>query len=71
MRTLLPLVWVLLVLTVLVWDVALTSRIVQVRNLPRPFVAITALAGFLLLPALVIRLATMNAITGRSVSELD
>src|SRR5918993_1572250 len=71
MRTLLPLVWVLLVLTVLIWDVALTSRIVQVRTLPRPFVAVTALAGFLLLPALVIHLATMNAITGRSVTELD
>jgi hypothetical protein len=71
MRTLLPLVWVVLALTVLVWDVALTSRIVQVRNLPRPFVALTALAGFLLLPALVIHLATANAITGRSVSELE
>jgi len=71
MRTLLPLVWVLLVLTVLIWDVALTSRIVQVRTLPRPFVALTALAGFLLLPSLVIHLATANAITGRSVSELE
>ena len=71
MRTLLPLVWVVLALTVLVWDIALTSRIVQVRNLPRPFVALTALAGFLLLPALVIHLATSNAITGRSVAELD
>ena len=71
MRTLLPLLQVLLVVTVLVWDVALTSRIVQVRTLPRPFVALTALAGFLLLPALVIHLATTNAITGRSVTEVD
>ena len=71
MRTLLPLLQVLLVVTVLIWDVALTSRIVQVRTLPRPFVALTALAGFLLLPALVIHLATTNAITGRSVTEVD
>ena len=58
----------LLVVTVLIWDIALTSRIVQVRQ-PRAFVALTALAGFLLLPSLVIHLATTNAITGRSVTR--
>jgi hypothetical protein len=71
MRNLLPLIWAVLVVTVLVWDIALTSRIVQVRQLPRPFVALTALSGFLLLPSLVIHLATTNAITGRSVTEVD
>src|SRR5215218_6461068 len=71
MRTLLPIVQILIVTTVLIWDIALTSRIVQVRQLPRAFVALTALAGFLLLPALVIHLATTNAITGRSVTEVD
>src|SRR5215213_3380610 len=71
MRNLLPLVQIILVLVVLVWDVALTSRIVQVRNLPRAFVALTGLAGFLVMPSLVIHLATTNAITGRSVTEVD
>jgi hypothetical protein len=71
MRNLLPLIQVVLVLTVLIWDIALTSRIVQVRQLPRPFVALTAFAGFLVLPSLVIHLATTNAITGRSVTEVD
>jgi hypothetical protein len=71
MRNLLPLVQLLLVMTILMWDVALTSRIVQVRQLPRAFVALTALAGFLLLPALVIHLATTSAITGRAVTEVD
>jgi hypothetical protein len=71
MRNLLPLFQVLLVVTVLIWNVALTGRIVQVRQLPRAFVALTALAGFLLLPSLVIHLSTMNAITGRSVTEVD
>jgi hypothetical protein len=71
MRNLLPLIQVVLVLTVLIWDIALTSRIVQVRQLPRPFVALTAFAGFLVLPSLVIHLATTNAITGRSVAEVD
>jgi hypothetical protein len=71
MRNLLPLFQVVLVVTVLIWNVALTGRIVQVRQLPRAFVALTALAGFLLLPSLVIHLSTMNAITGRSVTEVD
>ena len=71
MRNLLPLFQVLLVVTVLIWNIALTGRIVQVRQLPRAFVALTALAGFLLLPSLVIHLATTNAITGRSVTEVD
>ena len=71
MRNLLPLLQVLLVATILIWDVALTARIVQVRNLPRPFVAITAIAGFLLLPSLVIHLATTSSITGRAVTQVD
>jgi hypothetical protein len=71
MRNLLPLIQVVLVLTVLIWDIALTSRIVQVRQLPRAFVALTAFAGFLVLPSLVIHLATTNAVTGRSVTEVD
>src|SRR6478736_6519208 len=71
MRNLLPLLQMLLVATILIWDVALTARIVQVRNLPRPFVAITAIAGFLLLPSLVIHLATTSSITGRAVTQVD
>ncbi|MEO6528103.1 MAG: hypothetical protein ABIP93_15890 [Gemmatimonadaceae bacterium] len=71
MRTFLPLVQLLIVTTVIIWNIALTSRIVQVRQLPRAFVALTALAGFLLLPSLVIHLATTSAITGRAVTEVD
>ena len=71
MRNLLPLIQVLLVVTVLIWNIVLTGRIVQVRQLPRAFVALTALAGFLVMPSLVIHLATTNAITGRSVTEVD
>ena len=71
MRNLLPLFQVLLVVKVLIWNIVLTGRIVQVRQLPRAFVALTALAGFLVLPSLVIHLATTNAITGRSVTEVD
>ena len=71
MKAFLPLIQLLLVPIVVIWDVVITGRIGQVRTLPRPFVALTALAGFLLLPALVIHLATTSAITGRSVVSVD
>lgn len=70
MRSLLPLVHLVLVVVIILWNVTLTARIVQVRHLPRAFVALTALAGFLLLPSLLIHLATTSAITGRAVSEV-
>ena len=73
MSALFPLLQLLLVAVILVWDVVLTGRISQVRGtaLPRPFVFATALAGFLLLPALVIHLAVADAITGRSVQAME
>ena len=71
MRALLPLVQVLLVLVILTWDVYLTGRIAQVRTLPRGFVGISALAGFLLIPALLIQLATASSITGRALTAVD
>ena len=66
MRNLLPLLQMLLVATILTWDVALTARIVQVRSLPRAFVAITAIAGFLLLPSLVIHFGCLKVSSGSS-----
>ena len=71
MQAFFPLLQLVLVGIIVVWDVVLTGRIAQVRTLPRPFVLLTALAGFLLLPALVIHLAVTNAITGRSVTAVD
>ena len=71
MRALLPLLQVLLVVIIVAWDILLSGRIAQVRTLPRPFVFLTALAGFLLLPALAIHLATSDAITARSVTAVE
>lgn len=71
MRSILPMVHLVIVTIIVIWNIALTARIVQVRNLPRAFVALTALSGFLLLPSLVIHMATSSAITGRAVSEVD
>ena len=47
LRAFLPFLQVLLVFVILVWDVVLTARISQVRALPRAFVALSAMAGFL------------------------
>ena len=71
MRELLPSLQMLLVVIIVAWDILLSARIAQVRRLPRPFVFLTALAGFLLLPALAIHLATSDAITARSVSAVE
>ena len=70
MRSLLPPLELLLVAIIVAWNILLSARIAQVRKLPRAFVLLTALAGFLLLPALAIHLASANAITARSVSAV-
>ncbi len=71
MTAFLPLLQLLLVAIIVTWNVLLTGRIAQVKTLPRPFVTLTALAGFLLLPALAIHLATTSSITGRAVTAVD
>ena len=71
MRSFLPLLLFALVAIILVWDVVLAARIAQVRTLPRSFVTLSALAGFLVVPALVIHLATTSSITGRAILSVD
>jgi hypothetical protein len=71
MRSFLPLLLFLLVALILIWDVVLAARIAQVRTLPRGFVTLSALAGFLVVPALVIHLATTSSITGRAIISVD
>lgn len=73
MTAFLPLLQLVLVAVIVVWDVVLAGRISQVQGsaLPRPFVFLSALAGFLLPPALLIHLALTDAITGRSVMAMD
>ena len=53
MSSFLPLLLFLLTALILVWNIVLAGRIAQVRTLPRPFVTLSALAGFLVVPALV------------------
>jgi hypothetical protein len=71
MRAFLPLLLFILVALILIWNVVLAGRIAQVRTLPRGFVTLSALAGFLVVPALVIHLATTSSITGRAITSVD
>jgi hypothetical protein len=71
LRAFLPFLQILLVFVILVWDVVLTARIAQVRALPRAFVALSAMAGFLVVPALIIHLAATSSITGRAIISVD
>jgi hypothetical protein len=71
MRTWLPITHLALTLAILMWDIALAGRISQVRKAPRAFAAVTALAGFLVAPALAISIASSSAITGRALIAVD
>jgi hypothetical protein len=71
MRTWLPISHLALTLIILAWNIALAGRISQVRKAPRAFAAITALAGFLIAPALALSIAASSAITGRALVAVD
>jgi hypothetical protein len=71
MRTWLPIAHLALTLIILTWNIALAGRISQVRKAPRAFAAITALAGFLVAPALALSVAASSAITGRALVAVD
>jgi hypothetical protein len=60
-----------LCLIVVVWDIVLAGRIARVPQAPRAFASITGLAGLLVLPALVITLASTTVITGRAIFYVD
>lgn len=66
MRNWLPAAHLALTLVILFWDVVLAGRIMHVRRAPRAFAAVTALAGFFILPAVAIHLATSTVVTGRA-----
>ena len=49
------------------WNVFLAGHIAQLRSAPRPFAAVTALAGLLLAPALLIAGASASILNGRAI----
>ena len=52
---------------VLLWDVFLASRIAQLRKVPPTLRALTALAGLLLAPGLLVELASGSLVTARTI----
>lgn len=56
---------------IVVWNVVLAGRITRVADAPRAFVTITGFAGLLIVPALVIALATTTIVTGRAIMLVD
>jgi len=60
-----------LTLVIIIWDVVLAGSIAQVRLASKPFATITGLAGPLLIPAVIVAVATTTVITGRAISTID
>ena len=56
---------------ILAWNLWMTSRIAGARMLPRRFVGITGLAGLLLLPAVIVVLATGSLEYGRALAAVS
>lgn len=71
MRYWLPVIHIALAGVVVLWDVILCGRMAQLREAPRPFAAVTGLAGLLLVPGLVALLATSSVITGQAIEIVD
>lgn len=60
-----------LTVIILVWNIVLAGRIAQNSQAPRTFQAISGLAALLVLPGLLLTLATSTIITGRAVVTMD
>lgn len=71
MRTWLPPIYLAISFVILLWDITLAGRIAQHRQAPRVFQALSGLCALLVLPALLLSLATSTTITGRSVVTMD
>jgi hypothetical protein len=71
MRTLLAPAHLALTAIILIWDVVLAGRIAQNSQSPRMFQAASGLAALLILPGLLLTLATSTIITGRAVATMD
>jgi hypothetical protein len=71
MRTLLAPAHLALTAIILIWDIFLAGRIAQNSQSPRMFQAASGLAALLVLPGLLLTLATSTIITGRAVATMD
>lgn len=64
--------WIFMIASalVLVWNIALAARIARLRRAPRTLRSLSALAGLLLAPAVLVVLTTSSLLTARTLVEL-
>lgn len=67
LREILPYVFYAASVLVLVWDVFLAGQISQLRRAPRFFRGVTALAGLLIAPAVLVAVASASILNGRAI----
>lgn len=71
MKTLLAPAHLALTVIILIWNIVLAGRIAQNSQSSKTFQAISGLAALLVLPGLLLTLATSTVITGRAVATMD
>jgi hypothetical protein len=52
------------------WDILVAGRVAQLRRAPRAFAAVTAFAGLLLIPALIVAYSTASILYGRAIQPI-
>ncbi len=67
---LLPALYVAAAVIMVMWDVLVAGRVSQLRRAPRTFAAITAFAGLLIIPALIIAYASASILYGRAIQPV-
>jgi hypothetical protein len=62
--------YVVVAVLLVMWDILVAGRVAQLRRAPRAFAAITALAGLLLLPALIVAYSSASILYGRAIQPI-
>lgn len=67
---LLALIYVIGAAILVMWDILVAGRVAQLRRAPRSFAMITAFAGLLLLPGLLVAFAASSILYGRAIQPI-
>src|SRR5687768_16172948 len=68
---LLPAFYIAAATIMVIWDVLVAGRVSQLRRAPRTFAAVTAFAGLLIVPALLIAYASASILYGRGIQPIS
>ena len=67
----LPTLYIVAAVIMVMWDVLVAGRVSQLRRAPRTFAAVTAFAGLLIVPALLIAYASASLLYGRGIQPIS